>query len=59
MVNIAQTLSLGIPFVRVDMYNIEGKVYFGEFTFFPASGFGTFTPAEWNNKIGDLIELPL
>lgn len=59
MVNIAQTLSLGIPFVRVDMYNIEGKVYFGELTFFPASGFGTFTPAEWNNKIGDLIELPL
>lgn len=45
------------PFMRVDFYNINGKNYFGELTFFPASGFGTFTPEEWNNKLGDMIDL--
>ena len=51
-------LAINIPFVRVDFYEINGKLSFGEMTFFPASGFGKFTPNKWNKKIGDLIQLP-
>lgn len=58
MINIASKLSNNIPFARVDLYNIEGKIYFGEITFFPASGFGVFTPSEWDYKLGNLIKLP-
>lgn len=58
MIEICKTLSQGIPFVRIDLYEINGKVYFGEITFFPASGFGMFKPDEWNYRIGDMIKLP-
>lgn len=58
MVEVASKLSHNIPFARVDLYNIEGKIYFGEITFFPASGFGVFTPSEWDRKLGNLIKLP-
>lgn len=57
MVNIAKKLSQKCPFVRVDLYYIQGKVYFGELTFYPFSGFGVFDPPEWNIKIGNLIKL--
>ena len=39
-------------------YVIDGNVYFGEITFYPASGLGLFTPAEWNLKLGEMIKLP-
>ena len=58
MLNIAQKLSLGIPHVRVDLYNIAGKIYFGELTFFHGSGFEQFSPSEWNMKFGELLTLP-
>lgn len=58
MVDIAQQLSVGLNFVRVDLYNVDGKIYFGELTFFPASGFGRFTPREWDVKIGKMLSLP-
>lgn len=58
MIEVAKTLSQGIPFVRVDLYEISGKVYFGELTFYPSSGTGKFTPPEWDKKIGDLLVLP-
>lgn len=58
MLDIARTLSRYIPFVRVDLYNINGSIYFGEITFFPASGFGTFTPREYNDILGKYIILP-
>ena len=58
MMLIAEKLAEGIPFVRVDLYNASGKIYFGELTFYPASGFGPFEPAEWDNKIGELLILP-
>lgn len=51
-------LSKDIPFVRVDFYEVYEKMYFGEMTFYPASGFGEFSPKEWNKKIGDLLKLP-
>ncbi len=58
MITLAEKLSEGIPFVRVDFYEINGKVYFGELTFFPDSGFGEFNPPEWDKKLGDMILLP-
>ena len=39
------------------MYVVASKEYFGEMTFFPASGLGTFTPVEWNKRLGELIDL--
>lgn len=57
MIEICKKLADNIPFLRVDLYEIDGNVYFGELTFFPASGFGTFSPTEWNVKLGNLIEL--
>ncbi|WP_455629898.1 ATP-grasp fold amidoligase family protein [Parabacteroides sp.] len=51
-------LSEGIPHVRIDLYNVNGKIYFGEITFFHGAGLGRFTPEEWNEKFGDLIRLP-
>lgn len=58
MKEIAEKLSKNIPFVRIDLYEINGKCYFGEITFFPAGGFGIFRPERWNNVIGDWIYLP-
>lgn len=59
MIDICRMLSKDIPFARVDLYVIDNKEYFGEITFFPASGIGKFEPKEWNEKLGDLINLPL
>ena len=58
MKDICRTLSKDKTFLRVDLYEIDGKVYFGELTFFPASGIGEFSPREWNERLGDLIQLP-
>ena len=57
MIEIAKILSQNIPFVRIDLYYINGKVYFGEITFFPASGMGVFTPPKWNFILGSLIRI--
>lgn len=59
MLVLAEKLSKNIPFLRVDFYEINDKVYFGELTFYPASGFGRFIPEEWDKKIGELIDLSL
>lgn len=58
MKEVCRKLSKDIPFVRVDLYVIDDKEYFGELTFYPASGFGTFTPDQWNTRLGDLLNLP-
>ena len=58
MIRIAEKLSKDIPFVRVDLYNVNSQVYFGEMTFFPASGFGLFVPVEWDVILGNWMELP-
>lgn len=57
MIAVSTTLSQNIPHVRVDLYNINGKIYFGEMTFFNNSGFEGFVPKEWDKQIGDLIKL--
>lgn len=57
MIQIAERLSCATRFLRVDLYNVNGTVYFGELTFYPASGFGEFSPEGWNEKLGDLIKI--
>ncbi|MCQ2160846.1 MAG: glycosyl transferase [Bacteroidales bacterium] len=58
MKDIASRLSTGIPHVRVDLYEANGKVYFGEMTFYPSSGFTPFEPGDWEYKLGEWITLP-
>ena len=58
MVQLSEILSEKIPFLRVDWYFTNDKLYFGELTFFPASGMKPFVPEEWDLKLGDLISLP-
>jgi hypothetical protein len=58
MKKLAAVLSEGTPQLRVDFYEVDGKVYFGEMTFFHCSGMAPFHPAEWNETFGDWVELP-
>lgn len=53
----AAILADSIPFVRVDFYEVNGNLYFGEMTFYPVSGFGVFSPDKWNYTMGDLIKI--
>lgn len=59
MLRIAGILSKGMPEVRVDLYNVNGKILFGEMTFFHWSGLMPFEPEEWDYKFGSWIELPM
>ena len=56
MKELATQLSAGIPFVRVDFFNVDGKIYFGEFTFYDWGGMRPFRN-DWDEKIGQFIEL--
>lgn len=58
MIEIAETLSKGIPHVRVDLYLSDGHIYFGELTFFDGSGFLKFDPIEWDYQLGNWLSLP-
>ena len=58
MKKLAQKLSKGIPEVRVDFYDINGQVYFGELTFYHQSGFAHIHPHEWETELGNWITLP-
>ena len=58
MLKLSALLSKGMPFVRVDFYCISGRVYFGELTFYPASGFEAFVPTEYDLLLGSWITLP-
>lgn len=55
---LSKKLSEGIPFLRVDFYIIDHKVYFSELTFYPASGFEKFVPEQWDDTLGSWLELP-
>ncbi len=58
MKELAAKLSKGFPFIRVDFYNINGKVYFGELTFFHDDATVPLKPKKWNRILGDMIRLP-
>lgn len=57
-IEIAKKLSKDIPFSRIDLYEINDKEYFGEVTLYPASGFGVFSPKEWDTILGSMLQLP-
>lgn len=57
MLELSKKLSKNIPFVRVDWYEINGKLYFGELTFYPGSGLEEFKPFSWDKKLGNLLSL--
>ena len=58
MKQLAEKLSAGIPCLRVDFYEVDGKVFFGELTFTHWSGMKPFEPEEWDYKFGSWIKLP-
>lgn len=57
MLELARKLSIGLPHVRVDFYNIDGKIYFGEYTFFHHGGLKPFHPTKWDMEFGSWIDL--
>lgn len=57
MVTCARVLSSGLPFVRVDFYDYGGRAMFSEMTFCPCAGYMLFNPLEWDEKVGDLLNL--
>lgn len=59
MFEIARKLSKGHPYLRVDLYECNDKIYFGELTFFPASGYNSNLLQDANRYFGDLIDLSL
>jgi hypothetical protein len=58
MIEVAEELAGEIPFVRVDLYNVTTKIVFGELTFTPESGFGSFNPTDGDTKLGMHLRLP-
>ena len=57
MVKIAEKLSQGFPFIRVDLYQVNGKVFFSEYTFYSDSGLAAFSPDKWDSELGEMIVL--
>ena len=57
MIFLAEKLATPFPFVRVDFYDLDGKLYVGELTFYPGGGYNTYY-REWDEKFGSYLELP-
>ena len=57
MIDLARILAEGIPFVRVDLYSIDGNIFFSEFTLYPGSGYGIFRPEKYEQLFGTWINL--
>lgn len=59
MIEFAEILSKGFYFLRVDFYEINQKIYFGELTFYPGAGFEEFSPEDSNLLLGEWINIPV
>ena len=59
MVELAGKISKGFPHVRVDFYDVNGRIFFGELTFYDQGGYLKIHPDEWDRKWGELIDLSL
>lgn len=57
MMEVAKKLSEDFPFVRVDLYNLDGKIYFGELTFYPWTGYVKFNPESFDEELGSLMDI--
>ena len=55
MVQLSERLATTLKFARIDFYEINGKIYFGEITFFPGNGMEEFTPQIWDYRLGDWL----
>ncbi|CDA59165.1 glycosyltransferase [Clostridium sp. CAG:245] len=58
MLQLAEKLAKNIPFVRVDFYEVNRKIYFGELTFYPGAGFEEFSPEKYDRVLGEWLDLP-
>lgn len=58
MLSLTEEITKDFPFARVDFYTINHKLYFGEVTFYPASGFEKFIPEKFDEQMGEWIRLP-
>lgn len=58
MIELSEKLACIFPYVRVDFYDVDGKIYFGELTFHQGSGFDKINPIEWDEKMGNWVKLP-
>lgn len=59
MKQIASKLSEGLPHVRIDLYEVNGSVFFGEYTFYHFGGTVPFEPTEWDDIFGSWLQLPV
>ena len=59
MVKCAEDLSKNFPHARIDLYNQNGEIYFGEITFFDGSGYMCFDPDEFDYIMGEKFLLPI
>lgn len=57
MIELAEKLSANEPFLRVDFYDVNSQIYFGELTFFPASGLKLYEPEERDYRLGEMLNL--
>lgn len=57
MIVVAERLSKDFPFARIDLYNIQGNIIFGEITFYPASGYVQYNPDSFDYELGKYFEL--
>jgi hypothetical protein len=57
MIEIAEDISKEFKYVRVDFYDVDDKIYHGEITFHDGGGYEIITPFEWDEKLGDMIDL--
>lgn len=57
MISMAEKLAMDKKFVRVDFYYVNNRIYFGEITFYPASGMEHFVPDGWDEKLGDMLQI--
>lgn len=58
MIRFSEILSQDVPYLRVDWYLVDGKIYFGEMTFYTWAGYMQFQPDEWDLKLGSWLTLP-
>ena len=59
MLAIASGLGRSFDFMRVDLYNVDGEIFFGELTPYPGSGINRFVPASFDSELGAKWELPV
>lgn len=57
MLELAESFAKGFKFLRVDFYQVNGKIYFSEFTFYSDSGTAAFVPESWDLKLGNMIKI--